>query len=96
MVAVFERDGRPGTSRMLDVAFGALTAGVAGAACGRVIATHAHRFDADDRALAAILALAAGKLDYSFRPTGEALSLRRCCGCTTSSPSEPPSFSEHG
>lgn len=63
IVAVFERDGRPPTARMLEVAFRAVTSHVAGAACGRVIAAHAEALP-DDDALAAVVGLAAGRFDF--------------------------------
>ncbi len=80
VIAVFERDGRPGVDRMLEVAFGAMTAGVARVACGRVIATNAQTFPADDEPLIAIMVLAAGGFDFGafgHRARGEPAALLR-------------------
>ena len=60
VIAVFERQGRPATDRILEVAFEAVGRRVAPHAAGRVIAVHAERFDVDDRALHGIVRLAAG------------------------------------
>ncbi|MGA3057390.1 MAG: hypothetical protein ABSE70_05035 [Candidatus Limnocylindrales bacterium] len=65
VVAVFERDGRPGVDRMVAVAFRAIVVGVAREACGRVIATHAKEFDVPDNTIGAIVDLAAGHFDFS-------------------------------
>lgn len=80
VIAVFERDGRLGADRMLEVAFGAMTAGVARVACGRVIAANAQTFPATDEPLIAIMALAAGGFDFSafgHRARGEPAALLR-------------------
>jgi hypothetical protein len=68
VIAVFDRQGRPATDRMLRVAFEAVGRGVAAAAAGRVIAVHAERCDADDRAWDGIVRLAAGGADNFGRP----------------------------
>jgi hypothetical protein len=64
IVAIFERDGRPGAGRMLEVAFTGLAAGVGKTACGRVIAAHAASLPAEDETLRAVVVLAAGRSDF--------------------------------
>jgi hypothetical protein len=64
IVAIFERDGRPGAGRMLEIAFTGLAAGVGRTACGRVIAAHATSLPADEATLRAVVVLAAGRSDF--------------------------------
>ena len=64
IVAIFERDGRPGAERMLEIAFTGLAAGVGTTACGRVIAAQATTLPGDDATLRAVVVLAAGRADF--------------------------------
>lgn len=61
VIAIFERQGRPATDRILKVAFEAVGRGVAASAAGRVIAAHAEGFDVDNLSLDGIVLLAAGR-----------------------------------
>jgi hypothetical protein len=70
VIAIFDRQGRPATDRMLKVAFDAVGRDVAAAAAGRVIAVHAKSFDVDGRSLDGVVLLAAGRKDSSGRPYG--------------------------
>ncbi|MFI5258995.1 MAG: hypothetical protein ACHQ01_05215 [Candidatus Limnocylindrales bacterium] len=72
VVAIFERQGRPSTDRMLEVAFAALDRGVGRRAAGRVIAAHADRFDAGEGALRSIVQLASGEIGRFPGRTGDA------------------------
>lgn len=81
VIAVFERQGRPSTDRMLEVAFEGVGRGVAAHAAGRVIAAHAERFDLNDQTLKGIVSLAAGYPDeiaYHW-VGGEPAALLRLC-----------------
>lgn len=80
VIAIFERQGRPSTGRMLDTSFEAVANGIASRAAGRVIAAHATRFDRPDEALDGLVRLAAGE-DVEFgsdRTRSEPASLLRC------------------
>lgn len=81
VVAVFERDGRPWTSRMLDVAFGAVTAGVAGAACGRASRPTPRSLTSKTEPSPQSWCSPLARWITRSRPTGEAPNPRRCYGC---------------
>lgn len=63
-IAIFERQGRPEPDTMLTIAFQAVEKDIARASAGRVIATHASRFDVDHSMLAGLVDLAAGEPDH--------------------------------
>lgn len=63
-IAIFERQGRPEPDTMLAIAFRAVEKDIASVSAGRVIATHASRFDVDHSSLAGLVHLAAGEPDH--------------------------------
>ena len=63
-IAIFERQGRPEADTMLAIAFRAVEKNIARGSAGRVIATHASKFDVDHSSLAGLVHLAAGEPDH--------------------------------
>ena len=83
VIAIFERQGRPATETMLDIAFQAVEMNVAREAAGRVIATHAEAFTAHAPSLTGLVRLAAGTPDrfHSRRVGSEPAALLRFFDC---------------
>ena len=59
-LAIFERQSRPSPESALQIAFQALSENIALSAAGRIIATHAHEFNVDEKSLKGVVTLAAG------------------------------------
>ena len=64
VIAIFERQGRPSTDTMLSIAFEAVRQEIAAPDAGRVIATHAVRFETAVSSLTGLVRLAAGEPDF--------------------------------
>ena len=62
-IAIFDRQGRPATEKMLEIAFKAVERNIAGEAAGLVIASHAQEFPVGVSQLAPLVKLAAGEPD---------------------------------
>ena len=83
VIAIFERQGRPATEKMLETAFQAVDRKVAGEAAGLIIASHAQEFPATLSSLVGLVELAAGMPDdLRARRTGaEPAALLRLYDC---------------